>query len=55
MPQPKLAFVMAGAILGVVADSEDGYAGGKVPEVIQQTIEFGLETVRILGLQELMG
>ncbi len=47
--------VMAGAILGIVADSEEGYSSGKVPLVIQRTIELSLETVRILALQELAG
>jgi uridine phosphorylase len=46
--------VMAGAILGIVATPEDGFdTTGKVPTVIQQTIDLGLETVKILALQEL--
>lgn len=46
--------VMAGAILGIVATPLEGYNhSGKAPHVIQQTIELGLETVKILALQEL--
>jgi len=45
--------VFAGAVLGVVADAEMGYATGKAPKVVEQTIELALETVRILALQEM--
>jgi uridine phosphorylase len=44
--------VMAGAILGVVAGSEEGYVDDLAPQLIQQTIELGLETIKIIALQE---
>lgn len=46
--------VLAGTILGVVATIEEGYdPEGKVPTISNQTIELGLETIRILAMQEL--
>ncbi|HSW71449.1 MAG TPA: nucleoside phosphorylase [Gammaproteobacteria bacterium] len=47
--------VMAGAILGIVASSEEGYDADEAPIVTQQTIELALETIKILAIQELGG
>jgi len=53
-PEMHSSQVLSGAILGIVATLEEGYdRAGIAKQVINQTIELGLETVKTLALQEL--